>query len=256
MDGIFSILKKHTSTVLCITAAVGIIITAVLSAKAAPKAAELLKTKEADENRELTLREKIKTAAPVYIPTMISCALTIVCVFGANMLNKKQQASMAGAYALLNSNYNRYKNKLQELYGETTHDRIMEALNAEEARSVPIYAPSICRESSLGVENTDERKRLFYEPYSQRYFESTLSQVLQAQYHVNRNFVLGGDIALNDLYLFLGIDGTEEGESIGWSRLDGYDWIDFNNTISELDDGTKYYRIDAMFPPESFSEDD
>lgn len=72
---------------------------------------------------------------------------------------------------------------------------------------------------------------------------------------MNRNFVLGGDIALNDLYLFLGIDRTEEGESIGWSRSDGYDWIDFNNTISELDDGTKYYRIDAMFPPENFEED-
>ena len=255
MDGIFSILKKHTSTVLCITAAGGIIITAVLSAKAAPKAAELLKTKEADENRELTLREKIKTAAPAYIPTVISCALTIACVFCANIMNKKQQASIASAYALLSSNFSNYKNKLQELYGEDAHDKIMEALNAEEARSIPIYAPSVCGECSLGLEHTDERKRLFYDIYSERYFESTISQVLQAQYHINRNFVLGGDVVLNDFYLFLGIDKVDGGDDIGWSCLGGYEWIDFNNTISTLEDGTKYYRIDAMFPPENFAED-
>lgn len=47
---------------------------------------------------------------------------------------------------------------------------------------------------------------LFYDGYSQRYFESKISQVLQAEYHLNRNFAIGADVTLNDFYLFLGID--------------------------------------------------
>lgn len=36
------------------------------------------------------------------------------------------------------------------------------------------------------VDEVDEEKRLFYDMYSATYFESTLSKVLQAQYHLNR----------------------------------------------------------------------
>lgn len=253
MKPILQIIKKHSSTILCLVAAGGVITTAVLAAKETPKAIQLL-SKSKEENDELTKTDIVKAVAPAYIPAVISGVLTVTCIFGANVLNKKQQAAITSAYALLSSDYKRYSKKLKELYGEEAHKNILEALAAEKADKIPIYAQCCCGEYTLGFEDIDEEKVIFYDSYSERYFESTISQVLQAEYHLNRNFVIGGDVTLNDFYLFLGIDKVDDGDTVGWSVLDGYTWIDFSNMPSKLDDGTKYYIISAVFDPECYLE--
>lgn len=60
-----------------------------------------------------------------YIPAAISGTATIFCIFGANVLSKRQQAALTSAYALLNDSYNNYKDKLKELYGEEAHQKIV-----------------------------------------------------------------------------------------------------------------------------------
>ena len=252
MKPILQIIKKHSSTILCLVAAGGVITTAVLAAKETPKAIQLL-SKAKEENDGLTKTDIVKAVAPAYIPAVITGVLTVTCIFGANVLNKKQQAAITSAYALLSSNYKRYSGKLKELYGEEAHKNILEAMAVEKAEKVPIYAECWCSEYTLGFENTNEEKLLFYDSYSERYFESTISQVLQAEYHLNRNFAIGRDVTLNDFYLFLGIDKIDGGDDIGWSTMDGYCWIDFSNISSKLDDGTDYYIITTAFCPEDFS---
>ena len=48
-----------------------------------------------------------------------------------NVLSKRQQAALTSAYALLNDSYNNYKDKLKELYGEEAHQKIVDAIAAE-----------------------------------------------------------------------------------------------------------------------------
>lgn len=254
MKPILQMIKKHSSTILCLVAAGGVVTTAVLAAKETPKAVQLL-NKAKEDNKELTKTDTVKTVAPAYIPAVISGVLTVTCIFGANVLNKKQQAAITSAYALLSSNYKRYSGKLKELYGEEAHKNILEALAVEKADKVPIYAECCCGECSLGFEDTDEEKILFFDSYSERYFESTISQVLQAEYHLNRNFAISGDVTLNDFYLFLGIDKIDGGDNVGWSTLGGYCWIDFANIPSKLEDGTEYHIISSIFAPEDCSEE-
>lgn len=76
--------------------------------------------------------------------------------------------------------------------------------------------------SSLEFEDADEEPRLFYDSFSNRYFQATFSQVLQAEYHLNRNFALmGGFVPLNMFYEFLGIEPKQDFAGLGWWVDDG-----------------------------------
>lgn len=69
---------------------------------------------------------------------------------------------------------------------------------------------------------------LFYDEHSNRYIESTIEQVIAAEYHLNRNYILRGYSYLNKLYEFLGLESTNYGSVLGWvSNDDGMYWIDF-----------------------------
>ena len=80
--------------------------------------------------------------------------------------------------------------------------------------------------------------------------------MLEAEYHLNRNWALGREICVNDLYDFLGIDKIPGGEALGWFYEDGISWIDFNHHKTVLNDGLEVYVIDIEYPPRLWDEDD
>ncbi len=99
---------------------------------------------------------------------------------------------------------------------------------------------------------------LFYDSFSERYFTHTLPGVLQAQYHLNRNFVLGCGVSLNDFYDLLGLDRVPHGEETGWGEqfiIDGFNWIDFENKYTKVEEdanGLECYIISAPIGPDPF----
>lgn len=92
---------------------------------------------------------------------------------------------------------------------------------------------------------------LFYDEWSHRYFESTIEQVITAQYHINRNFVLRGYVTLNELYDFLGLEPTEYGNTVGWAVEDEMYWIDFHQHKVLIDDELECYIIETPWGPSS-----
>lgn len=250
-------LKKVSPTILSILGAVGVVTTVVLAVKATPKALERIEdAKEVKHGEDLTRMETIAACWQCYIPTAATGIATIGCIFGANLLNRRQQASLASAYALVSRQYGDYKQKVKEVCGEETHQKIMQSLSAEEAREVPICAQSFAGGSDLSFEGANEETRLFYDSFGERYFESTISRVLQAEYHLNRNFMFGGYISLNEFYKFLGIDEIPLGETVGWNSCNGdIFWIDFDHIRAMVDDGLngeiECYIIDMVFPPDN-----
>lgn len=258
-------LKKASPTILTCIGAVGVVATAVLAVKATPKAIELVKAdsrkKHDGDPHAATKVEAVKSCWKCYIPATVTGTATIACIFGASALNKRQQASLASAYAIVSHSYNDYKRKLKELYGEEAHKKIVESLAIEKAKDVPIIAQGFLGGSSLEFEDANEETRLFYDVFSKRYFESTISKVLQAEYHLNRNFMFSGYISLNEFYKFLGLEETELGATVGWNSCNGdIYWIDFDHSKAMLDDGengeVECYIIDMVFPPdETYLED-
>ena len=251
-------LKKYSPVALSCVASVGVIVTVVTAVKATLKAVELVKA-DSRKNHDgdpyaYTKKEAFMSAWKCYIPTAAFGLSTIACIMGANALNSRKQAALTSAYALINQSYKEYKDKLKELYGEEAHNAIVDSIVSEKCKDVFLYASDWVGYSCLDFgEDTaayPEIVRTFYDSFSQRYFETTISKVIQAEYHLNRNFMFKGVIPLNDFYEFLGLEKTEFGETVGWSSCNGdIYWIDFNHHKLTLEDGMEIFVIDMVFEP-------
>ena len=252
-----TIVRKYAPLALSCLATAGVVATAILSAKATPAAVELInaakKDKPVDENsrREVFLTS-IKAAWKCYLPTAAVGTATIACIVGSNVLSSRQQVALMGAYAAVQKTYSNYKNKLKELYGEETHEAIMEAIVKEKCEDVDISAVGSFYSSSLdfGKETEPDVIRTFYDPVSERYFETTTAKVIEAEYHLNRNFMLGGSVTVNNFYEFLGLKEIDDGDRLGWSCVNGdIYWIDFTHYVTTLDDGMQVHVIEPVFDP-------
>ena len=243
-------LKNAIPTILSCIAALGVIGTAIITAKATPKALKKLKDAENKKGEFLTRKETVMSVAPVYIPAVFIGVGTICCIFGANSLNKKQQAALMSAYGIVSDAYKKYMSKVRQIYGEEAHQKVLREIEAEKAKDISITIPDFIGGHSLDIESMDDEERLFYDSFSQRYFTSTFSKVLQAEYHLNRNFCLGLILSVNDFYDLLGLSHTDIGEQLGWTGVEGdYAWIDFYHFESQIDDSLECCVIDTIFPP-------
>lgn len=248
VNGSMIFIKKHSSTILAITSVVGVVATSVTTAKATLKASKILK--DAEEKKELTNAEKIKIAAPSYIFPIVLGASTIACIFGANILNKRQQTALVSAYALLDNSYKRYKNKVKELYGEEVHNNVIDSIAKEDVKDVYINAPGVISNYHNQLEDEDmTENRLFYDEFSGRYFETSIEKVLLAEYHLNRNFILRGCAPLNEFYEFLGLEPTDYGDVLGWTVYEEIFWIDFNHRKAIIGDDLECYIIEMPYCP-------
>lgn len=263
LHGAEKAVKKAAPTILTVVSAAGVVATAALAVRATPKALKRIEAakavKKAENGGNLTRMETIVACWQCYVPAAATGIAVIGCIFGANALNRRQQAALVSAYALVSRSYNDYQRKVKELHGIDAHRGIMEALAAEKSKKQPIYAGTLIGSSSLDFEDAGEEERLFYDAISERYFQATISQVLQAEYHLNRNFALGGGfITLNQFYEFLGIEPVPGGDEVGWMVSDGLYWVDFDHQKTVVDDGlngeVECYIIDAPFPPVSERE--
>ena len=237
------------------TSIAGVVSTAIFAVKSTPKAEELLKELK-QENPEPTTVETIKKVAPVYLPAAISGILTISCIIATTVLNKKSQVSLAGTYALLNHNFQKYRGTVNKLFGDDADQKVMDDIIKSECNERPLYSPGLVSCTTLDFD-VDEEKHLFYDSYSCRYFESTIGNVLQAEYHLNRNYILKNYATINDFYSFLGLDHISDGDVNGWNTDSGLEWIDFDHRRVKLeeDGNLECLVISFPFPPWADEED-
>lgn len=247
--------KRNSSTILTCAGAVGVVATSVAVAKATPRAIELLEAAEKEKEDDLSKLEIVKTATPVYLTSILLGVSTIACIFGANALNKRQQAALMSAYALVQNSYKQYQEKVKELYGEETHQAVVDSIAVEKAKDQGVYADCMLTSCDLSVDNNTSKPVMFYDHFSDRYFEATIEQVLTAEYHFNRNFVLRGYTVLNELYDFIGIEPTKPGSVLGWCVEDEFYWIDFNHRKTVTDEGEEIYILEMPYEPSTSWEE-
>lgn len=244
--------KRNSSTILTCIGVVGVISTAILSVKATPKAIGLIEEEKNIKGGDISKLEAVKVAWAVYIPAVTTGLATIACIFGSEFINKKKQASLISTYILLENSFKDYKRKLKELYGNETHKSIVDALVVEKSENPGINGGYFAVDCDLSIEDNNGEPKLFYEEYSNRYFEATLEQVISAEYHLNRNYILRGYTVLNEFYDFLGIKNTDQGSILGWTPTDeGEYWIEFNHRKVTMDDGLECYIIEMPFAPQA-----
>ena len=228
LRGSMIFLKRNASIILTCVGSVGVIATSVMAVKATPKALALLENAKTEKGEKLTKTEKIKVVGPAYIPAVIMGISTIVCIFGVNALNRRQQAALISAYTLLDNSYKDYKKKLKHLYGKDSVDKIEEKIVKDEYNEKPCL-----------VKN---RKELFYDNFSQRYFEASTEKVLYAEHALNRRIAYAHGAYLNEFYELLGLEPMDYGEFLGWFCDEICDThresrIEFDHSKIIMDDG-------------------
>ena len=241
-------LQRASPTILACVGVIGVIATAVMAVKATTKAVKLCEGVKSDNgDEEPTTLDYVKTSWQCYIPTAIVGLSTISCIFGANMLNKRNQASLVSAYALLSQSYQRYRKAANSIYGDDADSRITAEVAKKVYVSEGLYGTSVYDPDSAADDT------LFYDSYFQRYFTSTMATVLNAQYHLNRNFALRGEASINEFYAFMGLEEIRGGDAIGWDCYElvesGIQWIDFENKFTKMDDGLECYIVSPLYGP-------
>ena len=239
--------KNAAPMILTIVGSGGVIATAVMAVKATPKALKLISDEECRNPQPLTKLDITKLCWTVYVPSVIIGATTITCIFGANLLNQRQQASIISLYGAVDQSYKRYRKASGEVYGEDAMSRI----DAQVAKDMYIYSGA---DKIYSPEfDSESDKVLFYDIFSGRYFQSTVASVINAQYHLNRMWVLQGEVTMNEFYGFLGVDHISGGDEVGWTydyAESGYAWIDFNMSEVEIDGGLECFVISTPFGPD------
>lgn len=247
-------LSKNGSTILTCLGAGGFVATVGLAIEATPKAQQKIFVATVDKIREcekddakLTVFEKIKVCGKDYIPTAIIGIASLACIFGANVLGRKQQETLAAAYTALAGAYETYQNKVKTICGPEA-DKIVQKAIQEEKKDI-----------SLGNPPWDEIQTFYIEGYGKPiFFERTMEQVYAAEYNLNRSFALRGYISLNEFMEMLGLPPVDGGDEIGWEECAGeafygYKWIDFYHRYTEMDELT-VCSIEFPFPPHDLNE--
>lgn len=231
--------KRNSPTIVSCIGAVGVVATTIAAVKATPKALSLIENEKAYINKQLeeggwqtrvdklTTVETIKATWKCYIPTAIIGLSTIICIFGANALNKRQQAAITSAYMLLDNTYKQYKEKVSKLLGDNADTMVKKSI----------------------IEDQYSEITLFYEYHYGEFFERRKADVLNVEYQLNLKFASQGYACLNDFFELLGLPITQEGEVIGWSTQEGYSAIDFEHQLLELDDGMECTIINLPISP-------
>lgn len=233
-------LKRNSSTILTCVGAAGVIATAVTAVKATPKALLLLEDAKNEKGEDLTKLEMVKVAGPAYIPSVVLGAATLACIFGANILNHRSQASLMSAYALIDSGYKDYRKKVDEIYGEESGAEVRAGIAKDKYDGESV--------------KMEDGKRLYYDFYSQRYFEATPYDVKRAEYEVNRTLMMDDAVYLNEWYNLLDLEPLEHGYDFGWNtcaNMDAYwqTWVDFHHEKVIMDDGLECIIISFMQDP-------
>lgn len=234
-------IKRNMPTILSIGAAVGVVVSNILTNKASIKATLKVDEIEKKKHRELTFIEEVKAVAPIYAPSIVVGAATIGCIFGSNFLNKKQLAALAGAISILQANFKRYRTEVVNEVGKEKEENIWKA---SRPNGESLYK-TVSEQESKFVDTTG--LIFFIDSLTDEGFYTDKATVESAILKLNRKLQMNPHqtVTLNEFRNDLDLHPTNFGNIVGWSKIDvdEYDttdpWIDIQLVPFENTDG--YY---------------
>lgn len=221
-DNVVNTISDKSPEILIGFGLAGMLTSTVLAVKATPKALDILAEQE---DRELSKVDKVKLTWKCYAPAAIGYCASAACIIGANSVNTKRNAVLAGAYKLSESALLEYRDKVKEVIGEEREKEI-HAKIAEDRR---------CKEpeNQGNVILTGKGDVLCYDMYSGRYFKSDMDEINTILNELNYKLMQDNVLALNDFYDALGLQPITTGYDHGWNVDDGLIKLYFTSTLAD-----------------------
>ena len=251
--------RKHSPEILMVAGVIGTVAGAVMACKETLELGDVLdecKQEKMELEEQYAMCEEysedalkkdqvkltIKQAAKIvklYAPSVIMEVTSIGVIFASNDIMRKRNASMAAAYATLNSMYKRYRQNVIESYGEEVDNDMRFGVKHEKVTEIDEDGNKVKIDARIvDLDNTalaiSDYSRFFqmgckgFDASSGRY---NLLYLKGIQAMFNNKLIADGYVMLNDVYRELGFDTIPEGWSIGWvydeTNPIGDNYIDF-----------------------------
>jgi PIN domain nuclease of toxin-antitoxin system len=217
-------IKKNSPQILTGIGVSGLIGTAILAAKGHVKAVAIMKGKD----DILSKKEIIKETWTCYVPSAVLGSITIASIISINTIHTKRATILAGAYTASQMAMKEYKDKVKEILGDKNQMKVRDAMAEEVIKNNPIDVDHIIK--------TDNGEHLCYDPFSGRYFRSSVDSIQKAINKMNKELLSDDIITLNQLYYELGLSDNIVGEEIGWLVKDGLIELDFSTQMSSTNE--------------------
>lgn len=198
----------NSPVILSAVAVVGVVATAYLAAKAAPKANLDILNHASESAEALDLLDKTLLTYKYYIPAVATGAATIACIIGANTISSKRSAALASAYGLTELAFKEYRDKVVETVGENKETKIHDEVMKDIVERHPI--------SDNAIIITGQRS-LFMDSFARQYTETDMETVRRAVNDINEQCINNMYASLNDFYNLIGIPASQVGEEVGWT---------------------------------------
>ena len=265
-------LKANAGWVLTALGSLGLVGTSVLVAKEAPKAKQAVYDATVREHKVwieeniqdihdgkelrnpgewpgLTNIDKLKVAAPIYIPAIVTGLMALGCFWGAQIFNVRKQAALISAYGMLAMQFDQYREAIRAEHGEEADKRAYEVSKTE-----------VRKLKNEIVKLKEEHGPFLYEftTLPGVIFEERPAQLFNALMHYNRNAMLRGANDLHELYQFAGVPEScydiNVAKQYGWQEYEneagwGMVYIDFEMKPVRNRCGRTVYLIDPVIPP-------
>jgi len=227
-------LKTNAPTILTVIGCVGTVVTGGLAIRAGLKIADICAETEEDEK---PCKKKIIKAC---IPAAAACVVSIGCNAGADILNRGQKSDLLAMCAVIGSSYSGYRQEVIKRYGAEVDKEITDTVAgcAEYMYMAPEVPDKLCHwVIDMCMDDLPKYEIDAYE-----------RDILHAEMHLNRNYILCGEQSFRDLLIFLGVDVVPFGneEIFGWAINDSeIYYLDFVHT--KIDENT--FRLTPVFAP-------
>ena len=227
-DGI----SKNSHSILMGAGVVGFGATIFLTAKASPSGkaihgrhawtrSDILETEEDDYARRRLLISDIKDEcvelAPIYVPVIVTGALTLACFFGASKVQADKQAAILAAYSISEKTLSAYQDKVIEKLGIESHEDILKEATKQIVREET--PKDFDPETVVSPKGTVR----CYDNVTGRYFFSSRERIMEAESDINRRLLNETRVNLQEFYYEMGLEESFTiGEVMGWDISNPY----------------------------------
>lgn len=194
----------------------GALTTALLTAKATFKAADVLREEMENKTSDqlasnepieaLTTQEKTKAVWKLYVPAAGTAALTVAAIVGANHINTRRAAALASAYSIMQKAGDEYKAKVLDKIGEKKEAEVRQELAQDRVKA---------SDSKLII--IEGKDAICFDQHSGRRFQGSTEGLKKAQNDLNHMLIKNTYASLSDFYDKLGIPRTSDSDEIGWN---------------------------------------
>lgn len=223
------ILSDNTPLILTGIGVAGVVTTAVLTGKATIKAYTVVLNTDPvyahnnDFRIAFDTKDKIAATWKFYIPAAVTGIVTVGAVIASHQIGTRRAAAMAGAYVLAEKTLSEYKDKVADKFGETRAQAVKDEIAQDRVNGHPVTEESIVI--------TNGGSTLCLEPFSMRYFNSSMEELKAAQNALNHAIIGHQYASLTELYNLIGLDRTQISDELGWNA-DNLLELTFTSTIA------------------------